>query len=83
MKIEVSENGNLILKEIYSPIGIKTNDGETLILMMRDSGFEVCYENKWFRMQKGEIKSYRQVRDEANKKWFDNNEDAEQCLYDF
>jgi ribonucleotide reductase alpha subunit len=51
--------------------------------MMRDSGFEVCYENKWFRMQKGEIKSYKQVREESNKKWYDNNEDAEQCLYDF
>lgn len=83
MKIEVSENGNLILKEIYSPIGIKTNDGETLILMMRDSGFEVCYENKWFRMQNGEIKSYKQVREEANKKWYNKKENPEDVFYDF
>jgi hypothetical protein len=53
MKVEISENGNLILKEIFCPIGIKTPDGETLILMMRDSGFEVCYENKWFTIHQG------------------------------
>ncbi len=83
MKIEVSENGTMILKEIYAPIGIKTNDGETLILMMRDSGFEVCYENNWFTLQKGKIKSQQQIREEAKKKWYDKEEDPEEVFYDF
>lgn len=83
MKIEVSENGNLILKEIYSPIGIKTNDGETLILMMRDSGFEVCYENNWFSLQKGKIKSQKELRAESEKRWFDKYEDEEDVFFDF
>ena len=34
MKVEATENGSIMLKEIYAPIGIKTNDGETIILMM-------------------------------------------------
>lgn len=71
MKIEVSENGNIILKEIYNPIGIKTNDGETIILMMRDSGFEICYENNWFHLKKGKIKSLSEIKKENEKKWYD------------
>jgi hypothetical protein len=67
MKIEISENGQMILKEIYAPIGIKTNSNETIILMMRDSGFEMFYENNYFSLQKGEIKSAKQIREESNK----------------
>jgi len=84
MKIEVSENNNIILREIYNPIGIKTNDGETIILMMRDSGFEIFYENQFFEMKKGKVKSAIQIkkeRDEENK--LKSEDDIEQCLYDF
>lgn len=83
MKVEVSENGTIILKEIYAPIGIKTNNGETLILMMRDSGFEVCYENNWFSLQKGEIKSAKQLRQESEKKWYNKKEDPDDVFFDF
>ena len=83
MKIEVTENGNIMLKEIFSPIGIKTSDNETIILMMRDSGFEICYENKWFSLQKGIIKSYSKIKKENEKKWYNKNEDAEECLFDY
>lgn len=83
MKIEVSENGNIILKEIYNPIAIKTNDGETIILMMRDSGFEVCYENNWFHLKKGKIKPYSEIKKENEKKWYNKEEDPETCSSDF
>lgn len=83
MKVEVSENGNIILKNIYNPIGIKTNDDETIILMMRDSGFEICYENNWFSLQKGKIKSFSKIKKENNKKWYNKKEDAEDCLFEY
>ena len=83
MKIEVTENGSIMLKEIFSPIGIKTQDNETIILMMRDSGFEICYENNWFSLQKGKIKSYSKIKKENEKKWFNKNEDPEECLFDY
>ena len=45
MKIEVNEHGTIVLKEVFNPIKLVTADNETLIITMRDSGFEVCYEN--------------------------------------
>lgn len=83
MKVEATENGSIMLKEIYAPIGIKTNDGETIILMMRDSGFEICYENNWFSLQKGKIKSFSQIRKENEEKWFNKKEDPEDCLFEY
>lgn len=83
MKIEVSENRNIILSEVYSPIGLKTNDNETLIIMMRDSGFEIIYENKFFHLKKGEIKSEKQRRQDEQNKWYNKHEDENDTLFEF
>lgn len=55
MKIEVNEYGTIVLKEVYNPIKLVTNDGETLIIMMRDSGFEMFYENEPIDLNNGQV----------------------------
>jgi hypothetical protein len=55
MKIEVNEHGTIVLKEVFNAIKLVTDDGETLIVMMRDSGFEIFYENDFYELKKGKI----------------------------
>ncbi len=40
MKMNVDEDGDIILTEVYTGIGLRTNDGEFMGICMRDSGFE-------------------------------------------
>ena len=49
-------NYDLILKEIYSGIGLETTDKEFFGICMRDSGFEFTYEGENYSAQKGTIK---------------------------
>jgi len=49
-------NYDLILKEVYSGIGLETNDKEFFGICMRDSGFEFTYEGGDYSAQKGIIK---------------------------
>jgi hypothetical protein len=49
-------NYDLILKEIYSGIGLETKDKEFFGICMRDSGFEFNYEGENYSAQKGIIK---------------------------
>lgn len=53
MKIEVGENGEIIVKEIYNGITLLSNSGEKLSICMRDTGFEIVYENKKYEAKKG------------------------------
>ena len=55
MKIEVNEHGTIVLKEVFNPIKLVTADNETLIITMRDSGFEVCYENDFYELKQGKV----------------------------
>ena len=58
MKIEVNEHGTIVLKEVFNPIKLVTADNETLIITMRDSGFEVCYENEFYELKQGKVSKY-------------------------
>jgi len=55
MKIETNEKSEIILKEVFSGIGLETPSGETLNICMRDGGFEFSYGNKWHRAVGGKI----------------------------
>jgi len=55
MKIETNEKGEIILKEVYSGVGLETSDGEFIGICMRDSGFEFNYEGNSYSAQKGNI----------------------------
>jgi len=43
MNLSISENGNLRLERVFVPIELATENGEILIITMRDSGFELLY----------------------------------------
>tara|TARA_B110000503_G_scaffold19965_1_gene29913 strand:- start:560 stop:736 length:177 start_codon:yes stop_codon:yes gene_type:complete len=56
MKIEVNENREIILKEVYTGVGLESNDKEIFEIGMRDSGFEFTYEGQSYSAKKGIIK---------------------------
>lgn len=55
MRIETNDKGEIILKEVYSGIGLETSDGEYMGICMRDTGFEFNYNGTWYSAQKGVI----------------------------
>ncbi len=59
MKVEVNEHGTIILKEVFNPVKLITSDDETLIVTMRDSGYEVCYENEFYELKQGIVKNMK------------------------
>ena len=59
MKIEVNEHGTLVLKKVFNPIKLVTSDNETLIITMRDSGYEICYENEFYELKNGVVNKYK------------------------
>ncbi len=56
MKIEINENREIILKEVYNGVGLESNDKEFFGICMRDSGFEFTYEGETYSAQNGVIK---------------------------
>lgn len=59
MKIEVNEQGSLVLKEVYNSIILETEEGNKFAICMRDDTVEmtVAGSDKWFRanMDTGQI----------------------------
>lgn len=41
MKIDVNENRDIILKEVYSGVILETKEGNKMIVCMRDDTFEI------------------------------------------
>lgn len=52
-KISINEDNCIELTEVYLPLILKTNDGEKMIITMRDSGFEFTYEGRLFHAKNG------------------------------
>jgi len=55
MKITVAKDRTIQLEEVYNGVQLKTRDGETMGICMRDSGFEFNYQGKWYSAQQGVI----------------------------
>lgn len=59
MKVETTDKGQIVLKEVYSSIKLVTNDGEVLYVSMRDQGFELRYvgggSRKEIRLNEGNL----------------------------
>jgi len=55
MKIEANNNGEIILKEVFSGVGLESPDKEFFGICMRDSGFEFNYGNQWYEAKEGVI----------------------------
>ena len=59
MKIQVNEHDGILgilLTEVYSGIGLQTQDGEYFGICMRDTGFEFEYNGTWYEAKKGVIR---------------------------
>ena len=67
MNIEVNENREIILKEVYLNVTLITDDKESLSICMRDSGFEFVYEGKKYSAQNGVINDLEQLKEEQLK----------------
>ena len=57
MKIEVNEESEIVIKEVYNGVILQTNAGETLTMCMRDSGFEFMYGGKKYEAKNNQLKS--------------------------
>lgn len=51
MKIEVNEHGQFVLKEVYNTLLLKTEEGNTFGICMRDDTVEmsIAGSDKWFK----------------------------------
>ena len=56
MKLSVDEDGTIEVTEVFNGIKLKTSDGETLGICMRDSGFELNYQGQWYEAKNGVVK---------------------------
>lgn len=56
MKLTTDENGEIILEDVFSGVGLKTRDGEFMGICMRDTGFEFNYQGTWYEAKGGIIR---------------------------
>jgi hypothetical protein len=43
MKIKAESYENIVLEEVFNPISLISSKKEKMSIVMRDSGFELCY----------------------------------------
>lgn len=55
MRISVDEGGEIVIKEVFSGIGLETSSGEEFGICMRDSGFEFKYAGVWYAAKEGKL----------------------------
>lgn len=56
MKIFINEDSKIQLEQVFNPIVLQTNSGEQMIICMRDSGFEFCYQGEWYSAKECVVK---------------------------
>ena len=55
MNVEVNDKGIIELREVFNGLTLITTDGEKLSIAMRDSGFEITYQDVWYELKEGNI----------------------------
>jgi hypothetical protein len=58
MKITSNEDNNIQFEYVYTPIVFKSGSGESISIVMRDSGFEFFYEGDWYSAKNGKIHKF-------------------------
>lgn len=53
MKTTVTEEGLIKFEQVFNPIVLETEKGETLSICMRDSGFEFSYNGEMYFAKEG------------------------------
>ena len=73
MRIEATDMGEIVLKEVYSGVMLETNDGEFMGICMRDTGFEFYYGGSWYSAKNGLVEKLNNQEDYDS----DNNSDTD------
>lgn len=68
MKIEVDNNRQIVLKEVFNGIMLESDDKETFGICMRDSGFEFNYQGLWYSAKQGAVKQMSDMDENTTKK---------------
>ena len=55
MKVTTNEKGDIVLKEVFSGVGLETAEGEQFGICMRDGAFEFNYGGTWYCARGGKI----------------------------
>jgi len=55
MKVTVNERGTIQLENVFNPIKLVSTNNEELIICMRDGGFEMTYQGKWYSLKENEL----------------------------
>ena len=55
MKLGVDEDLNIVLREVFNSVVLKTSSNETMAICMRDSGFEFKYQGVWYEAKEGVV----------------------------
>ncbi len=66
MKIEVDEDRDIVLKEVYNGVLMETSEGNRIGICMRDDTFEInvmpkgATGHQWFRVDMQDVKVVKQ-----------------------
>jgi len=66
MKVEINQDEMIELSEVFNSIRLKTQDGESLTVCMRDSGFEFNYEGEIYHAKNGRLIHIEKFADKSN-----------------
>lgn len=58
MKITVNEDQEIQIEEVFNQIVLQTGAKERMVITMRDSGFEFCYQGKWYFAKEGHVEPF-------------------------
>jgi len=58
MKVNVTEEGGILLEEVFNSIKLVTPAGESMSICMRDTGFEFSYQGKPYFAKEGFIEPF-------------------------
>ncbi|MFA5409339.1 MAG: hypothetical protein WC343_11265 [Bacilli bacterium] len=66
MKIEANEKSEIILKEVFSGVGLETDSGDLFGICMRDSGFEFSYGGFWYEAKDGKVSVFSKMNNQES-----------------
>jgi len=61
MIVTTNEHGDFVLKDVFNPIILETEEGEIISIAMRDGGYEIAYDGKLHSVRDGAIKVIEEI----------------------
>ena len=62
MRIEISPDRELVIKEVFSGVLLISDSGEEMGICMRDSGFEFTYAGAYYEAKTGKLSRLDQAK---------------------